>query len=72
MEEKMWEYEGIGGKIEEGKDSGEFEDYKGAEWSVEAREVEDTPLNEATVEVTLKEGDRRRRFEIVTYFYSKE
>ena len=72
MEEKMWEYE-ESGEIEEGSDSGRFEDYKNAEWSVEAEEMDDDlPLNETTVEVELKENDRKRRFKIVTYLYNKE
>lgn len=72
MEEKMWEYE-ASGEIEEGKDSGKFENYKGAEWSVEARQIEeDLPLNETTVEVTLKDGDKERSFKIVTYFRNEE
>jgi len=72
-EVRMWEYEGIG-EIEEGSDSGDFEHYKGAEWSVEAEELEEEelPLNETTLEVTLKEGDKKRSFEIVTYFVNKD
>ena len=67
----MWEYD-ESGEIEEGNESGKFEDYKGAEWSAEAQEIEDLPLNETVVEVTLKEGDRKRRFEIVTYLFNKD
>ncbi len=70
-EEKMWEYE-ESGEIEEGSDSGKFEDYKNAEWSVEAEEIEDLPLNETTVRIVLKENDRKRKFEIVTYLFNKE
>jgi hypothetical protein len=73
MEEKMWEYEGQDiPEIEEGSDSGYFEDYKGAEWNVDAEELEDLPLNETTVEVELKEDGKKRKFEIVTYLYNKE
>ena len=71
MEEKTWGYEEKG-KIEEGSDSGDFEDYENAEWSLRAEEIEDLPLNETTVEVTLKEGDKKRQFQIVTYFKSYE
>ena len=73
MEVRMWEYEGVG-EIEEGGDSGDFEDYKGAEWAVEAEEIEedDLALNETTVEVTLKEGDKKRSFKVVTYFVNKD
>ena len=71
MEERMWEYEGIG-KIEEGNDSGKFDDYEGAEWAVEAEEIEDTTLNETTVEIMVKEGDKKRRLEMATYFFNAE
>ena len=71
MEERMWGYEEKG-EIEEGSDSGDFEDYKNAEWSVEAEEIEDLPLNETAVEVILKEDDKKRRFKIVTYFNNEE
>jgi hypothetical protein len=73
-EDKMWEYE-VNGEIEEDKDSGKFEDYKNAKWNVEAEllEDEDLNLNETTLEVELKEGDRKkRRFEVATYFFNKE
>ena len=70
-EEKMWEYE-ESGEIEEDSDSGKFEDYKNAEWNIEAEEIEDLPLNETTVEIVLKENDRKRKFEIVTYLFNKE
>lgn len=78
MEEKMWEYEGsseegVSGEIEEGSDSGRFEDYKNAEWRVKASKIEEElPLNETTVEVVLKEDNKKRRFEVVTYFRNKE
>jgi len=77
MEERMWEYEGMGegvsGEIEEGRDSGRFEGYKNAEWRVEAREIEEElPLHETNVEVVLKEDSKRRRFNVVTYFRIKE
>ena len=72
LEGKMWEYE-ESGEIEEGGDSGKFEDYKGADWKVEAKELEEESLlNEVTLEVTLKEDDRRRRFKIATYLFNKE
>lgn len=72
MEEKMWEY-AESGEIEEGSDSGKFEDYEGAEWNVEAKELEDdSPLNEVTLEVALKEGERERSIEISTYLFNKE
>lgn len=71
MEEKMWEYE-ESGEIEEGKDSGKFKDYKNAEWNVEAEEADEIPLNETTVEVVLKEDDKKRKFEIVTYLRNKD
>ncbi len=71
MEEKMWEYEDSG-EVEDGSDSGGFEDYKNAEWSVKAEEIEDLALNETAVEVLLKEGDKKRRFRIVTYLKSKD
>ena len=71
MEEKMWGYEEKG-KIEEGSDSGDFEDYKNAEWNVKAEEIEDLPLNETTIEVVLKEHGKSRRFEIVTYFHNEK
>ncbi len=70
-EEKMWEYE-ESGEIEEGSDSGKFEDYKNAEWNVEAKEIEDLPLNETTVQIVLKENDRKRKYEIVTYLFNKD
>ncbi len=71
MEEKMWEYD-ESGEVEEGNESGEFEDYKDAEWSTEAQEMEDLPLNETIVEVTLKKGGRKRKFAVTTYFYNEE
>ena len=70
-EEKMWEYE-ESGEIEEGSDSGKFEDYKNAEWNVEAEEIEGLPLNETTVRIVLKENDRKRKFEIVTYLRNED
>jgi len=72
IEEKMWEYE-ESGKIEEGEDSGEFEDYADAEWDIEAKKLEeDLPLNKTTLGITLKKGDKERRFEVATYLYNKE
>lgn len=73
VEEKMWKFQ-ENGEIEEGSDSGEFEDYKDAEWNVEAKELEDEelPLNEVTLEIALKEDDRRRRFKVATYLFNKE
>ena len=71
MEEKMWEYEDSG-EVEDGSDSGKFEDYKDAEWSVKAEEIEDLALNKTAVEVVLGEGDKKRRFRIVTYLESKD
>lgn len=71
MEEKMWGYEEKG-KIEEGNDSGDFENYENTEWNVKAEEIEDLPLNEMTMEVALKKNDKRREFKIVTYFYNEE
>lgn len=70
IEEKMWGYEERG-EIEEGSDSGEFEDYKNAEWNIEAEEIEDYPLNKVTLNVTLKEDSRKREFKLVTYLYNK-
>lgn len=72
IEEKMWQYQ-ESGEIDEGSDSGEFEDYKGAEWNIEAKELEDdSPLNEVTLEVALKEGERERSIKISTYLFNKE
>jgi len=66
-ENKMWEYEETG-EIEEGGDEGFFEDYKGAKWTVEAREIDEIPLNETALEVVLEEGGKKRKFSVVTYF----
>lgn len=72
IDEKMWQYL-ESGKIEEGSDSGEFEDYKGAEWNIEAKELEDdSPLEEVTIEVSLKEGEMERSVKIATYLFSEE
>lgn len=72
IDEKMWQYL-ESGKIEEGSDSGEFEDYKGAEWNIEAKELEDdSPLEEVTLEVSLKEGEMERSVKIATYLFSEE
>ena len=71
MENKMWQYE-ESGEIEEGSDSGKFEDYESAAWRVEAEEIEDLPLNETTIEVTLKQGEKKQKFAIATYFFNKE
>lgn len=71
IEQKLWDYEEKG-KIEEGRDSGRFNDYKNAEWEIQAKEVEDLPLCETTAEVVMKEENTKRRFEITTYFYKEE
>lgn len=70
MEEKMWEYE-ESEEIEEGSDSGRFADYKDAEWNVKAEEIEDLPFNKVALGVNIKEDDRKRNFEVVTYLYNK-
>ena len=71
MGERMWEYEGIG-KIDEGSDSGSFDGHEGAEWEVEAEEIEDAPLNETTLVVMLKEGEKERSLKAATYFFKTE
>ena len=71
MEEKMWEYEAFG-QIEEGADSGTFESRKGAEWEVEAEKMQDLPLNETNIEVSVKEGERSRKYRVAAYFFNKE
>jgi len=71
LEERMWEFEETGA-IEEGNDSGRFEDHEYAEWEVEAEELEDLPLNEMTLEVILKKEGRERTFKISTYLYNED
>ncbi len=71
MEEVMWPYE-ESGEIEEGHESGDFEDYKEAEWEIEAEELEDLELNVTTVTVELKKGEKPRTFTVVTYLRQKE
>jgi type II secretory pathway pseudopilin PulG len=71
IEQKLWDYEEKG-KIEDGRDSGKFDDYKNAEWEIEAREIEGLPLNETTAEVTMKTDTEKRRFKVTTYFNKEE
>lgn len=71
LEQKLWDYEEKG-KIKEEHTSGKFDDYKNAEWDIEAKELEDIPLNETTAEVTIKEEDQKRYFKVITYFNKEE
>lgn len=67
LENKIWEYEEKD-EIEEGKDSGTFEDFKNAEWLIDAQELEDLPLLETELEVIINEKSGLRSFKVVTYF----
>lgn len=67
IEQKLWEYEEKG-EIEDGRNSGRFDDYKGAEWEIDAKELEDLPLEETSAEIAIKKGDQKRTFTVVTYF----
>jgi hypothetical protein len=73
IEQKLWDYEEKG-KIEEGRDSGRFDDYKNAEWNIEAKEVEDEdmPLYETTAEISIKEENTKRHFKVTTYSNQEE
>jgi len=71
LEQKLWDYEEKG-KIKEEHTSGKFDDYKNAEWDIEATELEDIPLNETTAEVAIKEEDQKRYFKVITYFNKEE
>ncbi len=71
LEERMWEYE-ESGVIEEGKDSGTFEGHKNAEWELEAEGMEDSTLNEVTLEVILKDNDKERAFKVSTYLTNED
>ena len=69
--EAMWEYE-ASGEIEETSDSGDFKNNKNASWKIKAIELEDIPINETRLEVTIKEDEMKRSFEIMTYLRKKE
>lgn len=72
IEQKLWEYEEKG-TIEDGRDSGKFDDYKDAQWEIEARELEeDIPIEETSAEVAIKKDERKRYFKVVTYFYKED
>lgn len=72
LEEKMWNYEETW-KIEEGSDSGTFEENKSAEWDIKAEELEeDLPLCKVTLELTLKEGEKAKKYKIATYFFNED
>ncbi len=71
LEDRLWEYEEKA-KIEEGRDSGKFDDYKDAEWEIDAKELEDIPLEETTAEVVVKKDGQKRYFKVVTYFYKAD
>ena len=71
LEDKLWEYEEKG-EIEDGRDSGKFDDYKDAGWEIEAKELEDIPLLETTAEVSIKKEGQKRYFEIATYFHKED
>ncbi len=71
MEDVMWPYE-ESGRIEEGHESGDFDNYKQARWMIEAEELEELSLNKATVTVELRKGERPRTFTVVTYLRPKE
>ena len=72
LEERMWQYREEG-TIEEGKDSGGFEGRKGAQWSVEAEELDELPLNEVKAEVIIEsERGNERSISIVTYLFKEE
>ncbi|MDD5680591.1 MAG: hypothetical protein PHI59_05075 [Candidatus Omnitrophica bacterium] len=71
VEQKLWEYEEKG-KIEEGRTSGKFDDYKDAEWDIEAKEVDDLPLYETAAAINIKDEDVKRRFKVTTYFNKEE
>lgn len=66
IEQKLWEYEEKGG-IEDGRAEGRFND-KGAEWKIDAKELEDLPLEETSAEIVIKDGGRKQTFTVVTYF----
>jgi len=70
IEQKLWEYE-ESGEIEDGRAEGRFDDYKGAEWEIDAKELEDLPLEETSAEIAIKRADQKRTFTVVTYFNKK-
>lgn len=67
IEQKLWEYE-ESGEIEDGRAEGRFDNYKGAEWEINAKELEDLPLEETSAEIVMKKDDQKRTLTIVTYF----
>ncbi|MBU4375979.1 MAG: hypothetical protein KKD29_00710 [Candidatus Omnitrophica bacterium] len=71
LEQSLWEYEEKG-KIEDGRYSGKFDDYKGTEWEIEAKELEDIPLLETEAGVVITKDDQKRYFKISTYFFKEE
>lgn len=68
LENRMWEYEEKG-NIEDGREAGKFDDYENAEWEIEAKELDDMPLNETSAEVIIDGKGTKTRFKVVTYFY---
>lgn len=70
IEQKLWEYEETG-RIEDGRSSGKFDDYKGAEWEIKAKEMDDLPMEETSAEIAIKNDDKKRTFTVVTYFYKE-
>ncbi|MBN1872572.1 MAG: hypothetical protein JW800_08370 [Candidatus Omnitrophica bacterium] len=70
-EEKMWGYEEKG-EIEEGGDSGDFDRHEGASWKIKAEELEDFPLNEVDLEITVKDDVSERKYQLATYLRNKE
>ncbi len=71
LENRMWEYEEKG-KIKDGRESGKFDDCKNAEWEIEARELDDMPLNETSAEVIMAKEGMKTHFKVVTYFQKED
>ncbi|MBL7071964.1 MAG: type II secretion system protein [Candidatus Omnitrophica bacterium] len=71
LEEKMWEYEEAGA-VEEGSESGRFDDRRYAEWELKAEEVDDFPLNHVEFVITLKKDGGETTFKINTYLFNGE
>ena len=71
LENKMWEFEKTD-EIEEGSESGDFEEDKDYSWAINASQLEDTDFNIVRLEVFRKRDPEITRYSISTYLRKSE
>ncbi|MBL7156752.1 MAG: hypothetical protein ISS92_01175 [Candidatus Omnitrophica bacterium] len=70
LEQKMWGFEEKG-KIEEGRESGDFEEDEGYSWKLASERLEDSDLNLVRLEAFQKEQPEITKYFITTYLKNK-